>query len=396
MLQWLHEHYSDRFDSSVMDKAASEGHLEAVKWLHAHRSEGCSSSAMDRAAKNGYLDVLRWLHDNRTEGCTTGAMDWAAASGHLDTVKWLHEHRFERCTDAALQQAARNGHVDVLRWLVEHYPEKCSNDLVEIAGKGGHLDMVRYLDENTNQRASAWGLRVAVRKGWLETLHVLMKIFKRNYGLWCGLDAVRKAFDIKLTQLSYRHAIPASSLWREALDSLERFHSCGFFSCVSVMLDQALRRGYIALVQLFMRHRGADEERKYVAVAAHDHHVVLLRWLLESGTPIETDSVIEVGSYLPGGEYFEIAGYLSESDRAELVCRAVWRGCHTLSRWMLENTVFNDASSRAIICTAIEQAPSDTVQWLRDNLTNAVARTWCVAMHKRQRVALANQANMAP
>jgi hypothetical protein len=158
---------------------------------------------------------------DRSDGLGCG--EWAP--GHREMAARAPVRTVHRCTDAALQQAARNGHVDVLRWLVEHYPEKCSDDLVEIAGKGGHLDMVRYLDENTNQRASAWGLRVAVRKGWLETLHVLMKIFKRNYGLWCGLDAVRKAFDIKLTQLSYRHAIPASSLWREALDSLERFHS---------------------------------------------------------------------------------------------------------------------------------------------------------------------------
>jgi hypothetical protein len=155
----------------VMDKAASEGHLEVVKWLHAHRSEGCSSYAMNLAASNGHLEVLRWLHRSQTEGWTTRTMDYAAAGGHLDIVKWLYESRTEKYTVTAMTSAACTGHVDVLRWLVEHTSDKCRDDLMTTAGWRGHLGVVRYLDENTTQVASAcgWGLPRG-KAGWIHFL----------------------------------------------------------------------------------------------------------------------------------------------------------------------------------------------------------------------------------
>jgi hypothetical protein len=109
---------------------------------------------------------------------------------------------------------------------------------------------------------------------------------------WRHLRAVDEAFDEMLTRLSYQHATPASSLWGDALQALERFHRQRFYVCVSSMLERALRRGYLALAQRFIEPRDTSERCKYVAVAAMRDNVVFLRWLLASGTPIDKSSVI--------------------------------------------------------------------------------------------------------
>jgi len=73
-----------------------------------------------------------------------------------------------------------------------------------------------------------------------------------------------------------------------------------------------------------------------------------------------------------------LRGYLSEGDRVELVGEAIRnKKWPKLVQWTLENTIFNDDSS-ATIRNAIRQAPSDTVQWLRENVPSAEARKWRV------------------
>jgi hypothetical protein len=381
MLQWLHQHCNDRFDTDVMDNAAREGHLETVKWLHEHRPEGCTEYTMDTAAANGHLEVVRWLHEHRTEGCTTDAMDGAAENGHLDVVKWSYGNRSEGCTDEAMSGAAQNGHVDVLQWLVEHYPDKCRVDLMEDAGWEDDSDVAEDVAENTNQQDSEGGLASQ------ESLQTLLLLMPDSYREGGNMEAVRSpvvgaAFDKILAQLSDRRASSVSSLWGEALESLEIFHSSGFFSHVSLMLEKALKRGFPTLVQQFVGRRDADEKRKYVTLTARLGDDVLLRWLLANGASIDPSFSHELAT-----AYAEVSVYLSEGDRVQLVREVVtelWGPMLLL--WMLENTTFNDVRSRIAIGNAMKQAPSDTVQWLRDNLTSAEVRKWCFSSHKRQRV----------
>jgi hypothetical protein len=168
-------------------------------------------------------------------------------------------------------------------------------------------------------------------------------------------------------------------LWAEALESLTLFHSGGFYTSVALMLERALRRGYAPLVQQFIRHRDASEQCKYVNVAAKRRNVVLLRWLLGNGTPIDINAAIEAGTDRHSVAYVDVAGYLSEGDRVELICQAVANEkYHKLLQWALENTSFREESSRTTIRNAIMEASTDTVQWLRENLTETAARAWCV------------------
>jgi hypothetical protein len=127
------------------------------------------------------------------------------------------------------------------------------------------------------------------------------------------------------------------------------------------MLQISLERGHAALVEQFMGNRDTNEKSNYVVVAANYFTIVLLRWLLENGPPIDAPLAFKLKTDRLVAFRIEFTGYLSEDDRVQLVRKFVrdsWRG---QLLWILENTKFND-SSRAIITKAIKRAPSDTVQ----------------------------------
>jgi hypothetical protein len=161
--------------------------------------------------------------------------------------------------------------------------------------------------------------------------------------------------------------MPASSLWGGALESLEFLHRLGYRPYVSRRLARALGTGHLTLVQQLMGLQDALENRKYVRVAADHGNVVLLRWRLATGSPIDKASPTQIVT-----EYVEVAGYRLEGARVQLVCDFVTkRKRRKLLLWTLEKTRFNNGNSRATVYDAIQQAPDDTEQWLHENLTNA-------------------------
>jgi hypothetical protein len=286
-------------------------------------------------------------------------------------------NRSEGCSVLATCEAARLGHLNVLRWLLEHYPGR--DNLMEFAAWEGHLEVVQYLDQNTNQCASRWGVATAAKRGWLQAQLVLLE----HHHEWDNLEVVGRAFDETLAQLSCQHAASDSALWTETVETLERFHSKRLYSCVSLMLERALRRGYLRLAQRFVRYRNASERCKYVQVAAQHRNIVLLRWMLANGTPIDTSAAIGVGEDRSSFAYVEVAGYLSESDRVQLVCEATRKTkLRKLLQWTLENTNFSGGGSRDAIRKAIREASTDTVQWLRENVTETAAGLVRLSSHE--------------
>jgi hypothetical protein len=119
--------------------------------------------------------------------------------------------------------------------------------------------------------------------------------------------------------------------WSEALESLEFYHGCGFYSCVSLILERALTRGYLPLVQRFVENRGVNEKREYVVVAAERSNVVFLRWMLANGTPIDTASAIQLAAEITSGEYIVLVQPLHNFQVPSLRC-IIHRVCCTAFR----------------------------------------------------------------
>ncbi|OWY93346.1 hypothetical protein PHMEG_00037303 [Phytophthora megakarya] len=388
MLQWLHAHFNQKFSEDVMDKAARNGHLDVVKWLHEYRTEGCSTDAMDTAAIFGYLDVVQWLHDNRDEGCTRKAMDEAAANGYLDVLKWLHSNRSEGCTrtfgvcDGIIELPIRYGHYAVVRWLLEHNLDTYRGALIKDVIWGGHSELVCYLGENFKQYAYDWQnwgaseyeLIEAAKQGYLKAVFVLAcSLYKKdNYippgeGLY---ECIRNIF----RQLSEQRAHSASPLWREVSDLMENFHTSEFYFCSLSILEQAFEQGFLLMVHQFFKRKTMETRRKYILIAAEGRCIMVIRWLVENGTPLDINSATILVS---NGPYAEIAWWLSEEDRVTLVCEALhekwYKKWYYVVEWILENTIFKEESSRHAIRSTIDEVSDESVDTFEDSSSAQLA-----------------------
>lgn len=179
VLQWLGECYPDRildasdawFGRSLMDVAASSGHLPVLQWLHTNNlDKWCSKTTMDRAAAAGHLDVVRWLDENRSEGCTKAAMTNAAVAGHLSVVQYLHDHRDEGCYNYTMDSAAARGQLAVVQFFHEHRRQEHTREAMCCAASNGHLEMVQWLHANRSEDRIVQSMRSAARNGQLEVV----------------------------------------------------------------------------------------------------------------------------------------------------------------------------------------------------------------------------------
>ncbi|OWZ00419.1 hypothetical protein PHMEG_00028389 [Phytophthora megakarya] len=283
-------------------------------------------------------------------------MEEAAAEGHLNVVKWLHANR--QCF---------NFEFGVVRWLLENKLVTCPNKGMEEAAWRGHLDLAIFLGENTVQRASNWGLISAARQGYLRTIFVLTNnTYNGGRSLdWQGHKYIYNCISKVLNQLSDHHATPVSILSREILETIECFHACNFYSCVSLILNEALQQGFVFVPRQFFKDLAESVKRKYVAIAGEQRNILLMRWLLENGATLDILTAISLALE----NYVEITWWLSESDRVALVCQALKKKWFKVLLWVLENTVFKVYDSCNAIRDAIKDAPRETKKWLRDHCT---------------------------
>ncbi|RHY37567.1 hypothetical protein DYB34_006529 [Aphanomyces astaci] len=146
---------SPQNSTTLLDLAATQGHMHVVTFLHARPGQRASTAAMNGAAANGHLDVIQFLHTHRSEGCTTEAMDGASERGHLEVIEWLSRVREARCTVRALDAAATGGHLDVVRFLVTEFGVLCSVSALLAAACAGHDGVVRLLWSHLLDKESA-------------------------------------------------------------------------------------------------------------------------------------------------------------------------------------------------------------------------------------------------
>ncbi|KAE8880982.1 hypothetical protein PF007_g15202 [Phytophthora fragariae] len=154
LVKWMYTYLPQRYKTYAMEaleKAAANGHLDVVKWLVAVLPKDCRSHAIDGAAGSGYLEIVKWLHENTNAGCSHRAMDLAASSGRMRVLVWLHENTSAGCSVDAMDGAAANGHLDVVKWLHKNRSEGCSVKAIERAAGRIDLKMVMWLREHYPQ-----------------------------------------------------------------------------------------------------------------------------------------------------------------------------------------------------------------------------------------------------
>jgi hypothetical protein len=131
----------------IWKNAIIDGDLQTVKKLHLVNTPGINSSIVDYAASFGHLDIVQFLLENRSEGCTSWAMDWSAGNNRFDVLKYLHT-KGKFCTYRAMDFSAMNGYINIVKWLHTHRIEGCTKNALNDAFYSGDLDIIIFLYNN--------------------------------------------------------------------------------------------------------------------------------------------------------------------------------------------------------------------------------------------------------
>ncbi|OWZ22986.1 hypothetical protein PHMEG_0002195 [Phytophthora megakarya] len=100
----------------------------------------------------------------------------------------------------------------------------------------------------------------------------------------------------------------------------------------------------------------------------------MLRWLVEHGPPVglpvAMKLVMEFG-------YVEIASWLSEDIRVQIVLEALQTDKRELLCWVLMRTQFDCEESFRLIRDGVQCAPNTMLLWFQENLVDSTECKWC-------------------
>ncbi|KAG6956520.1 hypothetical protein JG688_00011383 [Phytophthora aleatoria] len=103
-------------------------------------------------------------------------------------------------------------------------------------------------------------------------------------------------------------------------------------------------------------------------------NVPVLRFLVEHGPPLDFRTV---GKLIMENRHIEIAWWVTESDRVQIVLEALKKEDKKLIWWILARTRFEDASSQCSIRDAIQCGPNNVSQWIQEDLSGFEECKWC-------------------
>lgn len=158
------------FDAAVcLSKITLDGNYRIMKFYHQNIHSIANESLIDEAASIGHLNLVKWL-DSIGSNASTLAIDWAAEKGHLETLKWLHKHRLEGNTYLGLRFAVANGHLEVVKYLVEELHSPVDFKLIRTAIDKQQLEIFHLLmshQQLTNREILKLQQIVKVKEGRL-------------------------------------------------------------------------------------------------------------------------------------------------------------------------------------------------------------------------------------
>ncbi|KAE9086301.1 hypothetical protein PF007_g20825 [Phytophthora fragariae] len=439
VVKWLHRAHHECCSDDALSLAARNSHLELCGWLYENVYRKCQSAVESMnavyPAAAGRLDVLRCMYGRFPRSFSSGAMDAAAADGHMDVIKWLHVYRNDGCTAFAPIDAARNGHLEVLKWLYTHYPYTFGPKLSKVisrAAENGHLDVVRWLQENRPEQGPTHALYFAATEGHLDIFLYLLEHRTEGFSSIVFLDAqyIEVLCHFNSDDRGDRRSNRATSDQLKMLQTLfERrpafvqdcLRNLAYIACtrgnIAIMdwvmplgiklnstepICDAVFRGDVKMLQWFFEngfeitdpdlvkvavqykqlevarwlseHGYALDSLELVKIAGIKMNVPIMRWLVEHGPPLDISTATTL---VLENRHIEIAWWVNEKDRGQLVLEPLDNNDQTVVWWILVHAQFVDESARRSICDAIQQSPKDVQQWFEENMREVEACCWC-------------------
>ncbi|KAG3162560.1 hypothetical protein PI126_g5938 [Phytophthora idaei] len=302
--------------------------------------------AAHAAVRGGHLDVIRWmteLQDGRGPWRANfdDGLQTAATQGHLAIVKWLYERGIESDTMREMMESISYIERSTLYVL-------CSWKALESAAEHGHLEMVQWI--------------LTTRTGNIEILDWLNQL-----GLHVELHTtipIRQAVgrgDVKLLQWFY---------WNEF-----ELHDPD-------LLHLAVQKEQLDAARWLSKHGFKITSLSLIEEAGRKEMVPMLRWLVEHGPPLNFGTAMKLTV-----EYFhnEIAWWVSESDRVQIVLEALQKEKQDVLGWVLTCTRFENVSSQQRIRDAIQRAPESIILRIEEDLSDLEECKWCFLPTNKRR-----------
>ncbi|OWZ14288.1 hypothetical protein PHMEG_00012259 [Phytophthora megakarya] len=438
VVKWLHENRTEGCSSDALSYATHYGHLEVAKWLYdnvhttfhlttalsmnkcrhleilqwinSHFEKANYLEAMLVASKNGDLEVLEWLHKHKLTDFDSYALQFATQNGHVKVVQWFWVHyRDEFDAVQVLRDAAAGGHLDIVRWLCDNNMVDCSRLSIVDAASFGHLDVVLYFLENRSEGfPSAWvqhsrafevqcmfdpdsnphSNRVnRVQLNRLQSLfetrpsHIrgclacLAQIAADNK-LIAILDWV-KQFGLKLRSSAPIHRAVYFGNW----ELLKWFDRNGYKVCDPDLLELAIIYNKLDTAHWLLKHGYAINPIDLDELWSLKRKMPLLRWIVEHGPPLSLSVAREL---IISFDHGEIAAWVSESHRVEIVLEAIQMNKKALLWWIFERTRFECETSHRTIRDGIQSAPTKTQMWFVETFENSTVCGWCVLTAQKE------------
>ncbi|KAG3195485.1 hypothetical protein PC116_g9671 [Phytophthora cactorum] len=387
VLQWLHEHFPSTFPDDVMDDAAGSGRLDVIKWLHEYRSERCTIMASLEVARSGDLEAVKWFHEHYSDQFAPQAMNQAARNGHLHIVRWLHENRGEGCTPYAMDDAAINGHLDVVLYLLEHRNEGFSRFAMASARNIEVQCLFATSDTSPRPRRShvsndqlimlqaVYKRRPAFVKGCLRSL-ANIALREGNIEILDWLNQLGLHVELHTT-IPIRQAVG-----RGDVKLLQWFYWNEFELHDPDLLHLAVQKEQLDAARWLSKHGFKITSLSLIEEAGRKEMVPMLRWLVEHGPPLDFGTAMKLTV-----EYFhnEIAWWVSESDRVQIVLEALQKEKQDVLGWILTRTRFENVSSQQRIRDAIQRAPESIILRIEEDLSDLEECKWCFLPTNKRR-----------
>ncbi|OWY98651.1 hypothetical protein PHMEG_00030533 [Phytophthora megakarya] len=442
VVQWLHENRTEGCSSDALSYATHYGHLEVAKWLYDNVHTTFRLTTALSINKCRHLEILQWINSHFEKANYREAMSVAGKNGDLEVLEWLHKHKLTDFNSYGLSGAAHNGHVKVVQWFWVHYSDKFDPvDVLRDAARAGHLDIVRWLCDNNIVDCSRLSIIDAASFGRLDVVLYFLENgsegipstwvqSSRNFEVQCMFDPdsnphlnrvnraqlnrLQSLFETRpsdirgdlacLAQIAVDKSLIAILDWVKQfglkkrssapicqavadgnLELLNWFDRNGYKVCypdlLKYLLELAIKRNNLDTAHWLLKHGYTINPLALDELSSLERKVPLLRWIVEHGPPLSLSVAREL---VISFDYGEIAAWVSESHRVEIVLEAIQRNKKALLWWILERTRFECETSRRTIRDGVQSAPSKTQLWFVETFEDSTVCGWCVLTAQKE------------
>lgn len=257
-------------------KAAYHGHIEVLQWLYEHYANRFWMETMQSAASGGRLAIVEFLLERRGESDAMGPSGFLAVSdGHFDVVKRL----FEFCEGfEVLQGAAASGHLEMVKWLhEEHNAAITAANVIYLVILHGHLHVLQYILPFRTQHNVTWALYIAASANQFEILQCLdTQISDPDsvfYETAQGLDRWQRAGNGE-------YLLPLDAAARNGnLEMVQWLETHGYGEGSTCAIDTAAQRGYLDVVKYLHLSHIEGCTTNAMGNAAANGHLDVVKWL---------------------------------------------------------------------------------------------------------------------